>query len=168
MNTIITLATQSDLPEIVAIYNSTIASRRVTADLQPVSVASRQAWFDAHQKPNRPIYVMKNQADGQIIAWASFSDYYSRAAYDITAEISLYVHEQARGGGVGKRFLAEMLRRAPELGIRNVIGVIFAHNQASIALFQSFGFAQWGRLPEVCDLDGVLADIVLLGKQINE
>lgn len=168
MNTIITLATQSDLPEIVAIYNSTIASRRVTADLQPVSVASRQAWFDAHQKPNRPIYVMKNQTDGQIIAWASFSDYYSRAAYDITAEISLYVHEQARGCGVGKRFLAEMLRRAPELGIRNVIGVIFAHNQASIALFQSFGFAQWGRLPEVCDLDGVLADIVLLGKQINE
>lgn len=167
MNTIITLATQSDLPEIVAIYNSTIASRRVTADLQPVSVANRQAWFEAHQKPSRPIYIMKNQEDGQIIAWASFSDYYSRAAYDMTAEISIYVHEQARGRGVGKRFLADMLRRAPELGIRNVIGVIFAHNQASIALFRSFGFEQWGRLPEVCDLGEQTADIVILGKKIE-
>lgn len=37
------LARPEDLPEIVAIYNSTINSRQVTADLQPVSVASRQA-----------------------------------------------------------------------------------------------------------------------------
>jgi L-amino acid N-acyltransferase YncA len=40
------------LQKIVATYNSTIDSRLVTADLEPVSVESKQAWFDAHT-PNR-------------------------------------------------------------------------------------------------------------------
>ena len=39
-------AHQSDLPKIVSTYNSTIASRLVTADLEPVSVESKQAWFN--------------------------------------------------------------------------------------------------------------------------
>lgn len=55
----IALATRDELPEIMAIYNSTIASRQVTADLQSVSVMQRQTWFEAHQRVNRPLYVMK-------------------------------------------------------------------------------------------------------------
>lgn len=34
-------ATLDDLPFIVDVYNSTIACRQITADLQPVSVESR-------------------------------------------------------------------------------------------------------------------------------
>ena len=69
-------ARAADLPAIVAIYNSTIESRASTADLAPVSVTSRQAWFDAH-RDNRPLYVAED-ADGTIAAWGSFSDYYPR------------------------------------------------------------------------------------------
>ena len=97
MNHIIRLATHEDLAQIVEIYNSTVASRQSTADLEPVSVASREAWFQAHQKPNRPIYVLANQLDNSVLAWASFSDYYARVAYDMTAEISLYVRHDSRG-----------------------------------------------------------------------
>ncbi|MDO5059307.1 MAG: GNAT family N-acetyltransferase, partial [Neisseria sp.] len=88
-------AVQTDLPEIVAIYNSTIAARSSTADLTPVSVADRQAWFDAHGG-NRPLYVVKND-NGEVIGWGSFSDYYPREAYRITAEISLYIRADQRG-----------------------------------------------------------------------
>jgi len=42
-------ATEADLPAIVEIYNSTIPGRMVTADLEPVTVESRRAWFQAHQ-----------------------------------------------------------------------------------------------------------------------
>ncbi|SAY51643.1 GNAT family N-acetyltransferase [Neisseria weaveri] len=157
-------AVQADLPDIVDIYNSTISGRQSTADLQPVSVADRQAWFDAHHG-KRPLYVLKNR-DGEIWAWGSFSDYYPRHAYHITAEISIYVRQGMRGVGVGKVLLCSMLERAPSLGIKNVIAVIFGHNHASINLFHSFGFQEWGRLPEVCDLETSLADIVLLGKKI--
>lgn len=157
-------AEAADLPAIVAIYNASIPGRRATADLAPVSLADRQAWFDAHGG-TRPIYVLKNQA-GDIIAWGSFSDYYPRAAYRITAEISIYLHPDHQGGGLGGKILAAMLERAPKLGIRNIVAVIFGHNAASLALFRRFGFQDWGRLPQVCDLDGQTADIVLLGKPI--
>ena len=63
--------------------------------------------------------------------------------------------------------IMEMLQRAPALGTKNVLAVIFAHNGASIALFQSQGFVEWGRLPQVCDLQTRLADIVILGKAVN-
>ena len=161
----ITQAQQDDLAAIVDIYNSTIDSRLATADLSPATVESRQSWLDAHGG-NRPLYVLKNQ-EGELLAWGGFSDYYPRAAYRISAEISIYVAPERRGNGLGRKLLQEMLQRAPALGIKNVLAVIFAHNGASIALFQSQGFAEWGRLPQVCDLQTRLADIVILGKAVN-
>lgn len=157
-------AVLDDLPAIVDIYNSTIPDRRATADLVPVSVESRRAWFDAHTG-NRPLYVVKDP-QGEVLAWASFSDYYPRQAYHISAEISIYVRHDMRGVGVGKKLLRYMVDRAPEWEIRNILAVIFGHNYNSIYLFESFGFKEWGRLPNVCELDGKLADIVILGKTL--
>lgn len=72
----ITEAAKTDLPDIVEIYNSTIAARQSTADLTPVSIAEREPWFDAHGG-KRPLYVLKNK-DGTVLAWCSLSDYYPR------------------------------------------------------------------------------------------
>ncbi|AUZ06308.1 putative acyl-CoA N-acyltransferase [Vitreoscilla sp. C1] len=38
---LIRIAQEADLKEIINIYNSTIASRKVTADLKPVTVEER-------------------------------------------------------------------------------------------------------------------------------
>ncbi|QEY23642.1 GNAT family N-acetyltransferase [Neisseria animalis] len=166
MQYVIAEAKQQDLPSIVEIYNSTVASRQSTADLEAVSVADRQAWFDAHGG-KRPLLVLKNQA-GEILGWGSFSDYYPRRAYHISAEISIYVRRDMRGVGVGGILLRDMLERAPSLGIRNILAVIFAHNHASLRLFYREGFQEWGRLPQVCDLDGSPADILILGKKMMD
>jgi len=72
-----------------------------------------------------------------------------------------------RGVGVGKILLRNMLERAPSLGIKNVLAVIFGHNHPSLHLFHSFGFQEWGRLPAVCDLETFEADVVILGKRIT-
>lgn len=164
MSRVIRHAVYGDLPEIVEIYNSTVATRQSTADLAPTTVAARTPWFEAHTA-ERPIFVLED-GQGGIAAWGSFSDYYPRSAYKISAEISIYVRHDRRGLGVGKILLADMLERAPALGIRNVLAVIFGHNYPSISLFRGFGFQEWGRLPEVCDLDGEMADVVILGKKI--
>lgn len=53
------VAIRADLPAIVAIYNSTVSSRQVTADLEPVSVGSRHDWFNAHAPDRRPLWVVE-------------------------------------------------------------------------------------------------------------
>lgn len=160
-------ATLDDLPAIVAIYNSTVPSRQVTADLEPVSVESRVAWFHAHGPQKRPLWVVEDRQNGSVIAWLSFSDFYGRPAYQRSAEVSIYLDERARGKGLGKQLLAASLAAAPALGIDTVLGFIFGHNEASLRLFRGFGFDTWGTLPRVAVLDGVERDLVILGKRLD-
>ncbi|PCE28647.1 N-acetyltransferase [Paraburkholderia acidicola] len=157
-------ATLDDLPAIVAIYNSTVPSRNVTADLEPVSIESRLAWFHEHGPDKRPLWVVED--GGQIIAWLSFSNFYGRPAYSRSAEVSIYLHEDARGKGLGKQLLAASLAAAPALGIDTVLGFIFGHNEPSLRLFRGFGFDVWGTLPRVAVLDGVERDLVILGHRV--
>jgi phosphinothricin acetyltransferase len=63
-------ALESDLPAIVAIYNAAVPSRMATADLEPVSVESRLAWFQGRVPSQRPLWVV--ETEGVIAGWLSF------------------------------------------------------------------------------------------------
>jgi len=159
------VATTADLPAIVAIYNATIPSRLVTADLEPVTVASREAWFAAHQRPQRPLWVLERE--GAIAAWLSFSSFYGRPAYEGTAEVSVYVAESHRRQGLGAALVDEAVRRAPGFGLHTLLGFIFGHNAPSLALFEARRFARWGTLPRVAALDGIERDLVIVGLRVG-
>ncbi|MBB3211998.1 phosphinothricin acetyltransferase [Herbaspirillum sp. Sphag1AN] len=158
------LARQEDLPAIVAIYNSTVASREVTADTEPVSVASRQAWFDEHTPDKRPLWVAER--DGEVIGWLSYSNFYGRPAYAGTAELSIYLHEKARGLGLGRYFLEQAIAFAPSIKVHTLLGFVFGHNVPSLKLFDAFAFERWANMPRVATLDGVERDLVILGKRV--
>lgn len=160
------IASQADLPAIVAIYNETIPSRMVTADLQPVSVADRQAWFAAHTADRYPLWVLE-QENG-IIGWASLSPFYGRPAYAATVEISLYLTQSAQGRGLGRQLLMQIMEICPQLNIRTVLGFIFSHNQPSLKLFERVGFKHWGELPDVAELDDVRRSLTIMGKEVTQ
>jgi L-amino acid N-acyltransferase YncA len=159
------IATLEDLPEIVAIYNSTIASRKVTADTEPISVDSRLPWFYAHLPDKRPLWVIDGEAG--VIGWLSFSDFYGRPAYAGTAELSIYLHEDARGRGIGRYFLQAAIQHAPQIAVHTLLGFIFGHNTPSMNLFASFNFQIWANMPRVATLDGIERDLIIFGKRID-
>jgi L-amino acid N-acyltransferase YncA len=154
-----------DLPLIVDIYNSTVAGRMVTADTTPVSVESKIPWFEEHSTDRRPLWIIKNE-ERQIIGWASYQDFYGRPAYNGTAEISIYLHPDYRGKGLGKQVLYYCMEQASRLGINTLLGYIFAHNEPSVKLFQKAGFEQWAFLPDIAELDGIKRSVVILGKKV--
>jgi phosphinothricin acetyltransferase len=157
-------ATIDDLPAIVAIYNSTVASRMVTADTEPVSVADKLNWFNQHHS-KRPLWVVENENNG-IIGWISFQDFYGRPAYNGTTEISIYIDDNFRQQGLGKKMLRHAISNAVELQIHTMLGFIFEHNAASIKLFESFGFETWGNLKDIAIMDNNQYSLKILGLKI--
>lgn len=154
-----------DLPKIVEIYNSTVSSRMVTADTHPVTVESRINWFNEH-KGKRPLWIVEDEKG--IIGWVSFSSFYGRPAYDNTAEVSIYLKATERGKGIGTKVLQHIIDECGGLGVKTLLGYIFAHNEPSLKLFRSFGFSEWARLPNIAVLDGVERSLVIVGKRVVE
>ncbi|MEM1172105.1 MAG: N-acetyltransferase family protein [Cyanobacteria bacterium P01_H01_bin.35] len=159
-------AEAKDLAVIVEIYNASIPSRIATADLEIISVESRISWYQEHSPDSRPILVL--ELDDQVIGWLSFQSFYGRPAYKATAEVSIYVAPKYKGQGIGKKLLSEAIYRSPKLGIKTLLGLIFAHNIPSLSLFNKFGFKRWGYLPKVADLDGIRRDLVIVGLHIEQ
>ena len=157
-------AQQKDLENIVATYNSTVASRLVTADLKPVSVESKQAWFDAHDVVKRPLWLVI--ANGTYAGWMSFNSFYGRPAYDGTVEVSIYLEESARGKGLGKHCLKKACDAAPSLHIKTLLGFIFDHNEPSLKLFYNMGFEKWAHLPKIADMGDAERGLIILGKRV--
>ena len=157
-------AVESDLPAIVDIYNAAVATRMSTAQLEPVTVESRRDWLTEHSADRYPFWVL--QVDGKIAAWLSLKSFLPRCAYRGTAELSVYVHQKFRRRGIARKLLEEAIVRAPALDINALVGLIFAHNEASLRLFAQLGFERWGLLPGVARLDGVERDLVIMGRHI--
>ncbi|MBE9088701.1 N-acetyltransferase [Microcystis aeruginosa LEGE 11464] len=161
---IIREAKETDLPTIIEIYNAAVPTRKATADLKPISLESRREWFKNHDPEQYPIWVIA--LEGRVVGWLSLQMFYGRVAYQKTAEVSLYISPDYQGRGIGKLLVEYALNCCPKLGISNLICIIFAHNQASIRLFEKFGFQRWGYLPQIAELDDFLADVVILGKKV--
>ncbi len=158
-------ASASDLPKIVATYNSTVSSRLVTADLEPVSVESKLDWFNAHTPEKRPLWLV--MLEGKYAGWMSFNSFYGRPAYDGTVEVSIYLEESARGKGLGKICLQKAVDISPSLKIHTLLGFIFGHNKPSLKLFYQFEFEKWAHLPEIANMDGIMRDLIILGKKVD-
>ena len=127
----------TDLSAIVKIYNASIPGRMATADTEPVTVESRQRWFDEHSS-TRPLWVMESEgaedAGGElgspplavrIAGWLSFQSFYGRPAYHSTAELSVYVSPVYRHQRVGTRLLEQAIGQSPTLNLKTLHRLYF-------------------------------------------
>ena len=157
-------AAAEDLPAVVEIYNASIPGRMATADTAPVTVESRQEWFRGFDPQARPLWI--DERDGRVAGWLGLRSFYGRPAYHRTVESAVYVAPWAQRRGVARALLGHALDTAPERGIATVLAFVFAHNEPSIALFREQGFARWGLLPQVCEMDGEERDVLILGRRL--
>jgi len=139
-------ARETDLPEILEIYNHAVVDTTATFDIEPRSLEAQQAWFLEHVPPH-PIIVWDE--NGRVLGWASLSPYASRCAYRFAAEASVYVAPDARRAGVGGALLREAVRLGEEHGLHTLVGLVTEENEASRALAGKVGFRQVGTLEEI-------------------
>src|SRR5260370_31034846 len=136
---------EADLPDIIEIYNATVPTRMVTAELEPTTVEARLPWFDEHSPDQYPFWVA--ESEGRVIGWLDFKKFLPRSAYLVTAEISVYVDEEFRRRRVAQRLLEHAIGRAPSLGMTALIGLVFRHNEPGLTLFILLGLHPCRFLP---------------------
>lgn len=153
-------ATAKDLTAIVAIYNESIPGGMATADLEPITPASREAWFQEFDPSNRPCWVAKD--NGIVIGTVYLRSFYGgRPAYHKTAEISIYLTATHQGKGLGKILIQKMIAACPKLGVENLLSFYFAHNAPSRQLFQDLGFQECGNLPGIAEIFNHSRDVII-------
>lgn len=77
----------------------------------------------------------------------------------------MYVAEAARGCGVGRVLLGELIARAEAEGYWTLLAGIFPENVASVALHTALGFRVVGTHVGLGEKDGVFRDVMLLERR---
>lgn len=136
----------NDINDINEIYNYEVLNGVATFDTIPKTYEEREEWLVGHNAKYPCIVVEKN---GKALAWGSLTQYSPRKAYAGTCEISIYVHQDYRGQGLGKVIIKELLDRAKNNGIHVILSRVAGENEGSKKLHVSFEFELVGILKEV-------------------
>ena len=161
---IIRRAEDFDLEAITGIYNEAIRTTTATFDTEPKSIENRREWLDAHDE-RHPVLVA--ELDGDVVGWASISEWSERPAYRDTAESSMYVASEFRGQGIGRRLKEATLSEAIRFGFHTLIACAAEGSDASLYLNRSFGFVHVGTLREVGRKFGKLLDVEIYQKILD-
>jgi L-amino acid N-acyltransferase len=148
---LIRLAAPGDAEAIRSIYNVEVVDSTNTFDMVPRTRAEQEAWLEEHRGVHPAVVAIgaaaspedpgRRGAGGEIVlGFGSLSVFRERSGYAATAEDSLYVDRAARGRGVGRAILAELLTLASAHGFHSVIARIAGHNETSIGLHTAAGF----------------------------
>ena len=155
-------ATAGDAASIAAVYNQGIEDRAATFETAPRSPRERTEWLAA-RGARHPVLVAVDDT-GALLGWASLNSFSARAAYDLVADISIYIAREARGRGTGTALMAALEDRARVEGYHKLVLGVFPHNTAAIALYRSRGFETVGTYHEQGRLDGRWLDVTLMEK----
>jgi phosphinothricin acetyltransferase len=145
---VIRRAEQGDLLALLAIYNHYVRETPATFDIEPRTLAQRQAWFDSFAATGR-YQCFVAVKDGEPVGYASSHPYKDRAAYDPTVSSGIYLAPLARGQGVGRRLYAALFETLAREDVHRVSAGITLPNEASVGLHRSFGFERIGIYREV-------------------
>jgi L-amino acid N-acyltransferase YncA len=148
----------ADWDDVRRIYAEGIATGNATFETEP---PSWESWDLAHRPDSRLVA----RAGGRVLGWAALSPVSDRCAYGGVAEVSVYVSADARGRGVGRRLLEELVRASEGAGVWTLQAGIFPENAASIAIHRKCGFRTVGIRRKLGRLKGVWRDVELLERR---
>lgn len=139
-------AVVQDAAAIAAIYEPIVVSTPISFEFEAPDAAEMQRRILDAQREHAWIVA---EDHGRVIGYAYAGPFRSRAAYSRSCEVSVYLADDARGGGLGRRLLSELLDRVQEAGFTVVIAGVTLPNPASVALFERAGFVPVGTFHKV-------------------
>ncbi|APY13699.1 GNAT family N-acetyltransferase [Brucella sp. 10RB9214] len=157
----------ADIETITAIYMQAVLTGTGSYEIEPPTMDEMAKRFAAFADQGFPILVA--EADGRVLGYAYASYFRVRPAYRWLAEDSIYIAPDAKGQGIGKLLLRELIARISAMGFRQLLAVIGdgEHNIGSVKLHESLGFTHCGRIKGSGFKHGRWLDTVLMQLPLN-
>jgi len=148
-----------DWNSVSSIYKQGIATGFATFE---TDVPDFETWDSAHLKTCRIVAI---QGD-EIVGWAALSPVSGRCVYGGVGEVSVYIAANARGLGVGKRLMEQLILESEKEGLWTLQSGIFPENEASIQLHKKMGFRYIGKREKIGrTVEGTWRDNVLFERR---
>jgi phosphinothricin acetyltransferase len=157
--------------EVLAIYQAGLDTGNASFEVRAPSWAR---WDAGHLPAHRFVALDEVALDldevdldepGRVLGWVAVSPVSTRTVYAGVVELSVYVHQDARGRGVGAALLTELISSTEAAGIWTVQTGIFPENAASITLHEHAGFRVVGTRERVGRHHGRWRDVVFLERR---
>ena len=156
----------ADLPQITAIYEWNVLNGTGTFELEAPDLAEMTRRRDDVLGKGLPWLVAER--DGQVLGYAYANHFRPRRAYRFCLEDSIYLADAARGQGLGKLLLAELLTLCEAQGARQMLAVIGdSANAGSIGVHRSLGFEHTGLLKASGWKFGAWRDVVIMQRALG-
>ncbi len=124
-------------------------------------VPSWETWDATHLAAPRLVA----RENGAVVGWAALSPVSNRRCYRGVVESSVYVGWPARGRGVGRALLSELVTQADDEGIWTIQAGVMDGNDASVALHIACGFRIVGTRERLAQKHGVWRDVLVLERR---
>ncbi|MGE5379663.1 MAG: arsinothricin resistance N-acetyltransferase ArsN1 family A [Methylocystaceae bacterium] len=159
-------AEDSDLEAITRIYNQGITDKVASLDTCPRSLENMKDWMAEHQPPYQ-VLVAEN-ADGQVVGWASLNEFANRCCSQGVADLSLYVEREERKRGWGRILAAAVEAEAQKQQFHKLVASCLGSNPAPIDLALKSGYRLVGTYQNQGYIDGRWMDVILLEKILSQ
>ena len=148
--------TEDDAAAICAIYNPYVLDTAISFEQQPVSMEEMRGRIKS-VTASYPWLVAESEQG--VIAYAYATRWRTRAAYDHTAESTVYVNRSLQRSGAAYPLYMELLERLRRQSVHAVVGCITVPNPASIAFHEKCGFRKVAHFPQVGRKFGQWVDV---------
>ncbi|GAP33823.1 GNAT family N-acetyltransferase [Piscinibacter sakaiensis] len=159
-------STSADLDALQAIYAWHVANGTGTFELEAPDRAEMARRRDDVLAKDLPWLVAERA--GEVLGYAYANHFRPRRAYRFCVEDSIYLAPQARGQGLGRLLLAELVGQCEARGARQMLAVIGdAENAGSIGVHRRLGFEHTGVLKAAGWKFGRWLDVVLMQRSLG-
>ncbi|WP_263140812.1 GNAT family N-acetyltransferase [Pseudomonas sp. RIT-PI-AD] len=141
-------ARDTDLPDILALYNDAVQHTTAIWNETRVDLEDRRRWLAERTAQGYPVLVARD-AGNAFLGYASYGPWRAFQGYRYTVEHSVYVHPERRGQGIGANLMRALIERARTQGLHVMVAAIESGNAPSIRLHQGLGFVVSGQMAEV-------------------
>ena len=152
----IRLAGPGDARAIAAIYAPIVRETPISFETA-VPDGDEMRGRIAGKLPAHPWLV--HERDGEVAGYAYAGPNRTRAAYQWSVDVSVYVHEDHRGAGVGRGLYESLFALLREQGFYNAYAGIALPNEASVGLHEAMGFELVGVYEDVGYKHGAWHDV---------